>query len=105
MEFKGTKGEWYRMNAKQMGVPFIVASGNETLFQVYGDDAENNAKLITAAPEMFEMLKQAKTTISRLGLSMSAHPDYEVDSEFYDYVDLADEKETEIEQLLTKITQ
>lgn len=55
--------------------------------------------------EMFEMLKVAKSTIQSLRLSMSAHPDYEVDSEFYDYVDLADEKETEIEQLLTKITQ
>ena len=93
MEFKGTKGEWYRMNAKQMGVPFIVASGNETLFQVYGDDAENNAKLITASPEMFEIL----TSVFRIqkdnyGNGMETH------------IALI-QKANEIEQLLTKITQ
>jgi len=56
MEAKFTKGEWYKMNATQMGVPFIIASGNETLFQVYGENAEHNANLALAAPEMFEFI-------------------------------------------------
>lgn len=105
MEFKGTKGEWYKMKANRLGVPFIIASGNETIFQCYGEDAESNSNLVMAAPEMFEMLKEAKSTIQSLRLSMSAHPDCEENSEFADYVNLADEKETKIEQLLTKITQ
>jgi len=56
MEFKGTKGEWYKMDAKTMGVPFIIASGNETIFQAYGEDAEHNVNLTLCAREMLEML-------------------------------------------------
>ncbi len=57
MEFKGKKGEWYKMDAERMGVPFIIASGNETIFQAYGEDAEHNVNLTLCAPEMLEALK------------------------------------------------
>jgi len=116
MEFKGTKGKWEAIensyyfdvrtsnkNGRDLCVNVLVLDNCKT--DSLSEENKANAKLIAAAPEMFEMLKVAKSTIQSLRLSMSAHPDYEVDSEFYDYVDLADEKETEIEKLLTKITQ
>lgn len=54
--------------------------------------------------EIVEMLKKAKSTIGRLRLSMSVHPDCEENSEFADYVDLADEQEQEIELIIKKVT-
>jgi len=56
MEFKGTKGEWYKMEAQRMGVPFIICSGNETIFQAYGEYAEHNVNLALCAPEMLQKL-------------------------------------------------
>ena len=55
--------------------------------------------------EMFEILKETERIMSSLRLSMSAHPDCVEDSEFSDYVSLADEQEKKITDLLTKITQ
>jgi len=48
--------EWYKMKANQMGVPFIIAEGNKTIFQCYGDNAEKNTNLALAAPEMLEFI-------------------------------------------------
>lgn len=60
--FKGTKGEWRVMSANRMSVPYIVYSGNETIFQCYNtsgtEDAKANAQLISCAPEMLEMLQE-----------------------------------------------
>ena len=58
----------------------------------------SNSKLI-------EALIKAKSTISRLKNSMRAHPDCTVDSEFADYVDLAECQEEEIELLIKKATE
>jgi len=119
MEFQGTKGKWKIGIASKGRTKNIDIKTDNSLIIIEDEfgkvigllgrigiiETESNAKLIESAPEMFEMLKEAKSTIQSLRLSMSAHPDYEVDSEFYDYVDLADEKETKIEKLLTKITE
>ena len=53
---------------------------------------------------MFEALKKAKSTISRLQSSMMAHPDCTEGSEFEDYVYLAQDNIEEIEELLKKAT-
>jgi len=87
METKFTKGEWYKMNAGQMGVPFIIASGNETIFQCYGEEAEHNANLALSAPEMFELLKM-------IHLSFGGGR----------VITFSDKDISDIEQLLTKIT-
>ena len=120
MEFKGTKGKWEVSNeigVNSYGVKFITIDfeGEKDSIDIYIDRriddvksleiSQADAKLIATAPEMFDMLKQAKTTICRLRLSISVHPDCEENSEFADYVDLADEKEKQIQQLLTKITE
>jgi len=114
-EFKGTKGKWIK-SKKSIGFVFALKLDDNMEVNAFSlninndgmlpdSEIEANAKLIASAPEMFEMLKQAKTTICRLRLSISIHPDCEENSEFADYVDLADEKEKQIKQLLTKITE
>ena len=50
--------------------------------------------------KLVEMLKKSKSTISRISLSMNVHPDCQENSEFADYVDLAIETESEIDELL-----
>lgn len=51
-EFKGTKGEW-----KREGTIIFVPGGG---FDVrYMPDAEENAKLIAAAPDLLEALQDA----------------------------------------------
>lgn len=61
MEFKGTKGKRNVMSAGGLGVPYIVYTGDETIFQCYNthsnNDAKYNALLISKAPEMLEMLQ------------------------------------------------
>jgi hypothetical protein len=58
MEFKGTKEKWQKMSATQMGVPYIIFVGNETIFQCYGENALENTNLVIKAPEMLEMIKK-----------------------------------------------
>ena len=58
----------------------------------------SNSKLIAT-------LIKAKSTISRLKNSMRAHPDCSVNSEFADYVELAEQQEEEIELLIKKATE
>ena len=53
--------------------------------------------------EMLKALKESRRTICRLRLSMSVHPDCVEDSEFADYVDLADSTESYLEKIITKI--
>ena len=53
--------------------------------------------------EMLKALKESRRTICRLRLSMSVHTDCVEDSEFADYVDLADSTECHLEKLITKI--
>lgn len=62
MEFKGTKGKWNVMSAGGLGVPYIVYTGDETIFQCYNthsnNDAKYNAQLISKSPEMFDMIEE-----------------------------------------------
>lgn len=100
MEFKGTKGEWmiteerpfFGDNQEYNGGFEIVSKDNSEnkVAEIYAysfwglsiEQAESNAKLIAAAPEMFEMLSNISIKINL--------PRY---------------AKQEIEQLLTKITQ
>ena len=80
MEFKGTKGQWFIESTEsyinEHGVKVDVISTDDTisLCEVYGD--EYNAKLISKAPEMLDMLERTKKVINRLNpLEM----DFEID--------------------------
>ena len=60
MEFKGTKGKWYR-NTKSKIVSSVYSENEEKLIHISGknnDEAKANALLISKAPEMLEMLKE-----------------------------------------------
>jgi hypothetical protein len=108
MEFKGTKGKWKIGIAFQGETPNIKIKTNGQLLVVEDVDGkavallgrileveqESNAKLIEAAPEMFEMLKMVKYELTSCIKKLSKHG-YEVDFQ----------TPFEIEQLLTKITQ
>jgi len=114
-EFKGTKVFPKYEGGDNYSIDMIFESGAAISIDRrdrYSDklvmsreEMEANAKLIESAPGMFEMLQKAKSTISRLKNSMRAHPDCEENSEFSDYVELAEQQEYKIEQLLTKITE
>lgn len=58
MEFKGTKGEWIN-NVFNIQVNPNEPIKTSTVCRVYGNDEESiaNAKLISAAPELLESLK------------------------------------------------
>ena len=80
-EFKGTKGKWELVKE---GMQKHIKCGNRYIAEVwYGNEEHNsNAKLIASAPEMFEMLKDAKAEFGEYHFMYNA-----------------------IEQLLTKITE
>ena len=106
-EFKGTKGKWEILLDKKSNGYTEVISDNIEVCTCYGgfERTSPNAKLIVCAPEMLEELKKAKSTISRLKNSMRSHPDCVEDSEFADYVDLAEFNEDSIELLIKKATE
>jgi len=59
MEFKGTKGKWYR-NTKSRIVSSVYSENKESLIHISGrnnEEAKANAQLIAHAPEMLEMLR------------------------------------------------
>ena len=59
MEFKGTKGKWYR-NTKSSIVSSVYSENEEKLIHISGknnEEAKANALLISKAPEMLEMLQ------------------------------------------------
>jgi hypothetical protein len=67
LEFKGSIGNIYKMEASQFGVPFIICDGNDTIAHIYPtkNDIENenrieceaNANLYVSAPDLLEALK------------------------------------------------
>ena len=92
-EFKGTKGEWHIE-----GTHIISENGIEicdtypvtyflTAFEVSNFKAEENAKLIAAAPELLDRL-------NKLVLSVKAHPEYvfgEDGDEWHDLISLSEQ--------------
>lgn len=104
MEFKGTKEKWRYEKPTSKYDACTVSESGKVIGYCAKDSLEDrsNEKLRSFAIEMAEMLDQAKTTISRLRRSISAHPDCVEDSEFSGYVDLADSTENSIEKLLKK---
>lgn len=102
-EFKGTKGNWIRNgingvhteNGKCVAISHSLESNLE---------CKANAQLISKAPEMLEMLKEAKRVICSMKLSMWVHPDCSEDSEFYDMATTGEETEDKIEQLIKEAT-
>jgi hypothetical protein len=71
MEFKGTKGIWLvqEKEVNQFGKEYIpIATKTDNVFiDVYGvtkKETEANAKLISCAPEMLEMLIKVNTFIN-----------------------------------------
>lgn len=105
MDTKFTKGKW---EVSFMG-NVIDEYGREIVnpenSQMREEETSYNAKLIATAPEMLKELESAKNTISRIKNSMRAHPDCIEHSEFADYVELAEQKEYEIELLIKKATE
>ena len=67
---KYTKGKWEIMNACHFESPYIVFVGEQTIVQFYNtlgkEDAKANAKLISKAPEMLEMLNKCKDALYEL---------------------------------------
>lgn len=109
MEFKGTKDRWY---AVKYGWIYVLKYGphydskNLLDFEGVGKEAAYyNAQLASCSLEMFESLKQARSTISRLQSSIMAHPDCTQGSEFDDYTNLAQDNIQRIEQILKKATE
>jgi hypothetical protein len=112
MEFKGTKGKWQKMSATQMGVPYIIFVGNETIFQCYGENALENTNLVIKAPEMLEMLiEQLNLIKSILRIKSLWLPKEPLSAEFSaEYISLSsmlnklEEQEYQIKQLIKEAT-
>lgn len=110
MEFKGTKGEWELTTDGEANF-YGIAANKDWLIRIQQNgslgvkEQEANAKLIACSLELLIELDKARSTISRLKNSMKAHPDCVEDSEFADYVDLAEFAEDSIEKLLKKATE
>lgn len=61
MEFKGTKGKWYR-NTKSKIVSSVYSENEEKLIHISGknnEEAQANALLISKAPEVIAKLKES----------------------------------------------
>lgn len=114
-EFKGTSGPWQVVNTyedynEDSGI--IIWDGDEQAsgpicdMGMIGDmnygETLANAHLIASAPELLELLGEAKEMICSLKLSMLIHPDFEEGSEFDDMTSGAQEVEDKIEASIAK---
>jgi len=105
-EFKGTKGKWRVVTPSGYGKSTLIMHGTDIIAQMVKFESKKaNALLISKAPEMLEMLKNARLQLSRIKLSMLAHPDCTSGSEFDDYTSSAQECENEIEKLIKEATE
>lgn len=116
MEFKGTKGKLKRQYVSGVCIgigtkgDYSIMTANSILpetdeeYEKEREEIEANMLLYSKAPEMLEMLKKAKSALSRIKGSMMAHPDCTAGSEFDDYTSMAENLEDEIEKLIKKAT-
>ena len=96
MEKKFSKGKWivsddtgecYLVKSDDGGLIAFVYDGDIDDEAIHMDVVQANAKLIAAAPELFDRL-------NKLLLSVKAHPDYvngEEGDEWHDIIDLAEQ--------------
>lgn len=94
----GTAGDYSKITANSI----IPEKDKEYLREKEATEAD--MQLYACAPELLEALKSARLTISRLKLSIAAHPDCEPESEFNGRAIMAQRTEDEIENLLAKAT-
>jgi len=71
------------------------------LFGKIGNKYFQTGKTADDYDNIVKALEKAKSTISRLTLSMKVHPDCEENSEFADYVELGYDTIDEIDKVLT----
>lgn len=90
MEFKGTIGN-FRTKYVQGHIRIVDENENNVIDTPWKHLNESNAKLIASAPEMFEMLKVAR--------------DKFLDLKYDNSIPELQEIQSDIEQLLTKITE
>lgn len=109
MEFKGTKGEWHtsfsEVKKNEHSRKFITiysqTVANSVIAVAYSKnnidtEVKANAKIIAAAPEMFEMLKDLTEIVDgylREQANNDSYPNYII------------ERNEKVKQLLTKITE
>lgn len=104
MDFKGTKGNWeYTYNtmlgthvrSSKDGTCICTMSQESNAFE-----ADENAKLISQAPELLRIAREARKCISSLKLSMLASPECEEGSEFDDLTSYAENMERRITEII-----
>lgn len=101
---KITQGKWEYHYDGHGGI-YIQTQEKQIGYVSNTEEQEANARLIVLASQMLEALKQAKSIICTLKLSMCVHPDCTEGSEFDDLTTTAQEFEDEIEQLIKKTTE
>jgi len=107
MEFKGTKGQWENKEIfTHSGGFYKVVCGGVSICNIITrnqEQAEFNAKLITAAPEMFEEIKE--TIIDLKILRNQIESESKTNHLFDGMPELIQKWIDRKEQLLTKITE
>ena len=70
METRHTQGEWKTYESENVAMPFeIVSEGTKIARIVNETEAEANAKLIAAAPELLKQLKVAVSILKESGIT------------------------------------
>jgi len=72
MKTNHTTGEWYAIKPEASNGFWYINNETETTGSIatcYGENAENNAKLIAAAPDLLEQLIKAKSLLELEGWS------------------------------------
>jgi len=112
MEFKGTKGKWDLQNDRfiwgKVGsllaeVNFTYSESENAFFSKPNDEYKANAKIIAAAPQMFEEIKETITDLKILRNQVESES--KTNNLFDGMPELIQKWIDRKEQLLTKITE